>query len=290
MELAQKPAAKLRGIHLTDLQKAVVNLAFILHEYSHLLDDYKKHEDASMLIKTLYYIGGNADVANLIDSLKPKYGADPFGPIILHLMEIFYYDDDEEYPHQLFKSGMGTNNYVIAMNSLQFLYLNRMSLPVRLRKNSLPPEVPNEWVQKEQDLMDDMDDALTAEFEINRAQNAADLPLTPQQYTPVLNKGIQKLQALFEHAKTNPGAMVLYNQIKVSIENALQKVKIWSKNAVRETSQKSERKRSRSPSSGATGAQGPRRSERLRRGGLRKIKTVRRHTPNKHKKTKSRRG
>ena len=270
--------AELRGIHLTDLQKSVVNLAFILYKYSHLLDDYKKHEDASMLIKTLYYIRDNADVANLIK----KYGADPFSHIILRLMEIFDYDNDEE-PHQLFKSGMGVGNYVIAMNSLKFLYLNRVSLPVRLPESSLPPEVPNEWAQKEQDLMDDMADALTAEFDINRAQNAADLPKDLKYYTRVLREGIVKLQPLFEHAKTNPGAMVLYNQIKVSIENALQKVQEFfekrSNNG--ETSQK--RRRSRSP----------RRSARLlergpKRGGLRKIKTVRK--VNKRNKTKSRRG
>lgn len=234
-----------------------------------------------------------------IQVLKQKYGEDPFKIIIRALMEIFdfdfvtgYDDNDDEKRHVVFKPGMSQHYYTTAMNSLKFLYLNRMSLPVMLPEYSLPPEVPNEWVQKEQDLMDDMDDEIAAEEAVTAAQSAADLPLPLQDYKRLLKQGILKLQPLFEHAKTNPGAMVLYNQIKVSIENALQKVQEFfekrSKKAVGETSQKNERRRSRSPSSG------PRRSARLlergpKRGGLRKIKTVRRHNSNKHKKTKSRR-
>lgn len=279
LELARKPRQQNQGVHLSPLQTAVVNLLFILHEHSHLLDDYRIHENASMLIKELYYIRGDAHVkANFMHFLEQKYGADPFKAITSKLMEIFDFDD-EAYPYHLFKSGMGTDNYKNAMNSIKYLFDHRMSLPVSLPGCSFP-KGPNEWVQKERKLMDDMQDAFTAEMEVDDAKSAADLPFPLQHYERVFGEGIVKLRPLFDHAKATPGAIVCYDGIKDSFENALKKVQELLKER---STVKSVIKRERSQSPGL------RRSDRLRKkGGLRKIKTVRRHTPNKHKKTKRR--
>lgn len=274
--LLQNPRAQ--GIHpngLSPLQIAVVNLLFILYEISHLFDNYKTHETASTLLKELYYIGGDAHVKTIfIQFLKHKYQTDnPFEKILLQLMTIF---DTAELP-------VIENIYVTAMNSLKHLFENISSLPVSLPEGSLPPQVPNEWVQKERDLMDQINDALTAEEDVTNAKSATDLPFPLQYYTRIFKKGIDNLQPLFEHAKTNPSASYSYDGINDSFKNALQKVQELFKE--RSPVKSAARQRSRSP------ATNPRRSERLRKeGGLRKIKTVRRHTPNKHKKNKSRRG
>lgn len=270
------PNPRAQGIDqngLSLLQIAVVNLLFILYEFSHLWDNYKTHEKASTLLKELYYIGGDAHVkTNFIHFLKQKYQTDnPFEKILLQLMTIF----DTEL-------AVIENIYVTAMNSLKHLFENISSLPVSLPEGSLPLQVPNEWVQKERDLMDQINDALTAEEDVTNAKSATDLPFPLQYYTRIFKKGIDNLQPLFEHAKTNPSASYSYDGINDSFKNALQKVQELFKER---SPVKSAAKRSRSP------ATNPRRSERLRKeGGLRKIKTVRRHTPNKHKKNKSRRG
>lgn len=275
-QLLERPQQQIQrhNVQLTQHQIAVVNLLFILYEYSHLLDDTHIHDNASLLIKELYYVGDH-DVhevkQNFIYFLKQKYdNDDPFLIIIQKLMEIFDFED-EAYPYHLFKQGMGTNNYTNAMNSLRHLFVNRMSLPVSLPKCSLPPKEPNEWVQKEFELMDDIKDALTAEMAVDDANSAADLPFSLQYYDTVFRHGIVKLNPLFDHARTHPGTLVNYYEIKDSFKNALKKVqKLLKVNSVRE--------RSRSPIGG------PRRSARIKppKGG-RKIKTVRRHNPNKIK-------
>jgi len=269
---------------LSPLQTAVVNLLFILHEHSHLLDDYRIHENASMLIKELYYIGGDDVKANFMRFLEQKYGADPFRAITSKLLEIFDFED-EAYPYHLFKSGMGTDNYKNAMNSIKYLFDYRKSLPVYLPVCSLPPQLPNAWVQKENDLINDMKDEFAAEEAVTAAQSAADLPLPLQDYKRLLKQGILKLRPLFDHARENPGSIDGYVEIKVLLVNALQKVENWVKEQPKSrTSANNPLKRSRSPLPLPL-----RRSDRLRKnGGLRKIKTVRRHTPNKHKKTKRR--
>ena len=244
-ELLQKPQEHIQaqGIDpngLSPLQIAVVNLLFILHEHRHLLDDYRIHDNASMLIKELYYIGGDAHVkANFMHILEQKYDADPFKAITSKLMELFDFDD-EAYPHHLFKSGMGTDNYTTAMNSIKYLFDHRMSLPVYLPVCSLPPQLPNAWVQTERELMDDDDmaHALTAEEYVTAAQSAADLPLPLQDYKKFFRKGLGKLRPLFNHAKVNPGSIVCYNGIKDSFKNALQKVEKWGRINRRQSARK----------------------------------------------------
>ena len=275
-------------VHLSDLQKAVVNLSFILHEHSHQLDDYQRHEDALIHLRELYHVDGDDFVkANFMSYLKQKYGEDPFKIIIGKLREIFDFDfvpgyDDETQRHVVFKQGMGNNNFIVAMNSLQFLFMNRHRLPVMLPGCSLPHQVPNAWVQKEEDLMNDMEDELTAEKVIRDSESGADLPLPLKDYERLLKQGILKLRPLFDHAREeNPGSIVCYNEIEVLLVNALQKVEKWVKEQPKSrSSANNPLKRSRSPL---------RRSYRLQKKGGRKIKTVRRHNSNKHKKTKSRR-
>lgn len=293
-KLLQKPREHIQaqcinpnGLSL--LQMAVVNLLFILHEHRHQLDNYKTHEEALTLLNELYYIGGDDVKANFIHFLEQKYdNTDPFVVVITALMAIFDFDynpdtDHERQRYVVFKQGMNENYYTTAMNSLNYLMNNNHLLPVYLPVCSLPPQLPNAWAQKERELMDDVDmaHALTAEEHVTAAQSSADLPLPLQYYKKVFRKGIVKLRPLFEHAKTNPGAIVCYDGIKVSFENALRKVQELFKE--RSPVKSAARKRSRSP------VIGPRRSDRLEKKGGHKIKTVRRHNSNKHKKTKSRR-
>jgi hypothetical protein len=278
-QLLQRPQQQIQRheVHLSPLQIAVVNLSFILHEHSHQLDDYQRHDNALIHLRELYHVHGDDFVkANFMSYLKQKYGEDPFKIIIEKLSGIFDFEfvpgyDDETQRHVVFKQGMGTNNFIVAMNSLQFLFNNRDKLPVMLPGCSLPPQVPNAWVQREAELMNDMEDELTAEEVISDSESGADLPIPLQYYKRLLKQGILKLRPLFDHARENPGSIVCYNEIKVLLVNALQKVEKWIK----------EQPKGRSPL---------RRSVRLQKKGGRKIKTVRRHNPNKHKKNKSRRG
>lgn len=261
-------------------QKAVINLLFIFYEYSHLLDD-----GDITLLETLYYIGpyNKSIKADKIQVLTQTYGNDPFNTIIQQLMAIF--DTDV-----VFTQGMGENNYIIAMNSLKILYDNIINLPVNLPEYSLPPKTPNKWVQKEDELMDNMADAFEVAQIIKDAKSAADLSLQDlQDYRRILTDGIVKFKPLFEHAKENPGMIDFYKELKKDLENALKKIQELSEEQPRQ----SPVKRSRSPIQTQ-----PRRSKRLqtkqKKGGLRKIKTVRkfnkRNKPNNHNKPKSRRG
>jgi hypothetical protein len=275
---------------LSLLQIAVVNLLFIFYEHSHQLDDY--YDGVLLNLRELYYVnGGDFVKESFIQFLKQKYGEDPFKIIIRALMEIFDFDfvpgyDDEKKRHVVFKPGMSQHYYKTAMNSLKYLMNNNHLLPVMLPEYSLPPKGPNAWVQKEEDLMNDMKDEFAAEEAVTDAQSAADLPLPLQDYKRLLKQGILKLQPLFDHAKVNPGSIGGYVEIEVLLVNALQKVEKWVKEQPKSrTSANNPRNRSRSPLPLPL-----RRSDRLeKKKGGRKIKTVRRHTPNKHKKTKSRR-
>ena len=283
--------------NLSQTQQAVSKLLLILYEYSHLLDDVDIHTRASTLLETLYYIGPyNVSIkAEKIEVLKQKYGNDPFNTIIPQLMAIFDTDPDKEHPNVVFKPGMGDNNYITAMNSLKYLYHNRIHfLPVNLPESLLPPKTPNKWVQKEDELMDNMVDAFKVAPIIEDAKSAADLPLPLQDYRRILTDGIVKFKPLFEHAKGIPGMIDFYGELKKDLEKALKKIQEWSKEQPRHSPVKSAaRGRSRSPIQPQ-----PRRSKRLqtkqKNGGLRKIKTVRkfnkRNKPNNHNKPKSRRG
>ena len=250
-ELLQKPREHIQaqGIDpngLSPLQIAVVNLLFILHEHRHQLDDYKQHEEASTLFNELYYIGGDDVKASFIHFLEQKYNnTDPFVVIIRALMAIFDFDynpvtDHERQRYVVFKQGMSEYYYTTAMNSLSYLRRNRNLLPVYLPVCSLPPQLPNAWVQTERELMDDDDmaHALTAEEDVTAAQSAADLPLPLQDYKKVFRKGIGKLRPLFNHAKVNPGSIVCYNGIKDSFKNALQKVEKWGRINRRQSARK----------------------------------------------------
>lgn len=212
-----------------------------------------------------------------------KYGNDPFNTIIQQLMAIFDTGPDKEHPNVVFKPGMGDNNYLIAMKSLQYLYHNITHLPVNLPESLLPPKTPNKWVQKEDELMDNMVDAFKVAPIIEDAKSAADLPLPLQDYRRILTDGIVKFKPLFEHAKGIPGMIDFYGELKKDLEKALKKIQEWSKE------QPIQSKISRSPIQPQ-----PRRSKRQKNGGLRKIKTVRkfnkRNKPNNHNKPKSRRG
>ena len=269
-ELLPLPRQQIQG-HLNPLEIAVVNLLFIFYEHSHQLDNY--YDGVLLNLRELYYVNGDDSVKErFIQVLKQKYNTtDPFKIIIEKLMKIFDFEfvpgyDDAKKRHVVFKQGMSDYFYTTAMNSLKSLYLNRMLLPVSLPESSLPPEVPNEWVKKEEDLMNDMKDEIAAEEAVTAAQSAADLPLPLQDYKKVFRKGIGKLRPLFNHAKVNPGSIVYYDEIKDSFKNALRKVENWGRINRRQSARQSARNK-----------------------GGRKIKTVRRHTPNKHKKTKSRR-
>lgn len=275
--------------NLSPTQQAVSKLLLILYEYSHLLDHVDIHTRASTLLETLYYIGPyNVSIkAKKIEVLIQKYGNDPFVTIIQQLMTIFDTDPDKEHPNVVFKPGMGDYKYLIAMDSLQYLYHNITHLPVNLPESLLPPKTPNQWVQKEDELMDNMVDAFKVAPIIEDAKSAADLPLPLQGYRRILTDGIVKFEPLFEHAKENPGMIDFYEELKKDLEKALKKIQEWS------TEQPRQSKISRSPIQPQ-----PRRSKRLqtkqKNGGLRKIKTVRkfnkRNKPNNHNKPKSRRG
>ena len=149
-------------------------------------------------------------------------------------MAIFDFDynpvtDHERQRYVVFKQGMSEYYYKTAMNSLSYLRRNRDLLPVYLPVCSLPPQLPNAWVQKERKLMDDMQDAFTAEMEVDDAKSAADLSFPLQHYERVFREGIVNLRPLFDHAKATPGAIVCYDGIEDSFKNALQKVEKWGR-------------------------------------------------------------